>query len=83
MAATRVGRALDAPDMGPVITDRQRTSVLDAIETAGTHGARLLTGGTERPDVGGDGFFVAPTAFDRVDPAARWRRRRSSAPCWR
>jgi aldehyde dehydrogenase (NAD+) len=53
-----------------VITDRQRTSVLGAIESAGTNGARLLTGGTERPDVGGDGFFVAPTAFDRVDPAS-------------
>jgi aldehyde dehydrogenase (NAD+) len=70
MKATRIGRALDAPDMGPVITDRQRTSVLTAIENAGTDGARLLTGGIERPDVGGDGFFVAPTAFDRVDPAS-------------
>jgi aldehyde dehydrogenase (NAD+) len=70
MKATRVGRALDAPDMGPVITDRQRTSVLTAIETAGSHGARLLTGGSDRPDVGGDGFFVAPTAFDQVDPAS-------------
>jgi aldehyde dehydrogenase (NAD+) len=70
MQATRIGRAIDAPDMGPVITDRQRTSVLSAIENAGTDGARLLTGGIERPDVGGDGFFVAPTAFDRVDPAS-------------
>ena len=70
MRATRVGRALDAPDMGPVITDRQRTSVLAAIEAAGSRGARLLAGGTERPDVGGEGFFVAPTAFDRVDPAS-------------
>jgi acyl-CoA reductase-like NAD-dependent aldehyde dehydrogenase len=70
MRATRIGRALDAPDMGPVITDRQRASVLQAIEAAGTHGARLVTGGTERPDVGGEGFFVAPTAFDRVDPAS-------------
>jgi acyl-CoA reductase-like NAD-dependent aldehyde dehydrogenase len=70
MRATRVGRALDAPDMGPVITDRQRASVLAAIETAGTDGARLVTGGTERPDVAAQGFFVAPTAFDRVDPAS-------------
>ena len=70
MRATRVGRALDAPDMGPVISARQRTSVLGAIDTALGAGARLLTGGTERPDVDGEGFFVAPTAFDQVDPGS-------------
>jgi acyl-CoA reductase-like NAD-dependent aldehyde dehydrogenase len=70
MRATRLGRALDAPDMGPVITDRERTSVGGAIDTAVSQGARLVTGGSQRPDVPGDGFFVAPTVFDRVDPAS-------------
>jgi len=70
MAATRLGRALDAPDMGPVITDRQRTNVVGAIDTAVGQGARLVTGGSERPGVDADGFFVAPTVFDRVDPSS-------------
>jgi aldehyde dehydrogenase (NAD+) len=70
MAATRLGRALDGPDMGPVITDRQRTNVVGAIETAVSQGARLVTGGAQPPDVDADGFFVSPTVFDRVDPAS-------------
>jgi acyl-CoA reductase-like NAD-dependent aldehyde dehydrogenase len=70
MAATRLGRALDAPDMGPVITDRQRANVVGAIDTAVGQGARLVTGGSERPGVDADGFFVAPTVFDRVDPSS-------------
>jgi aldehyde dehydrogenase (NAD+) len=69
MRATRVGAALDSPDMGPLITGRQRDSVLGAIDAATRDGARLLTGGADPPQTGKGGFYVAPTVFDQVDPA--------------
>jgi aldehyde dehydrogenase (NAD+) len=68
MAATRIGPALDAPDMGPLISARQQAGVLAAITTATDQGARLLTGGLDVPDTGTQGFYVAPTVFDDVPP---------------
>jgi acyl-CoA reductase-like NAD-dependent aldehyde dehydrogenase len=68
MAATRIGPALDAPDMGPLISARQQAGVLSAITTATGQGARLLTGGLDVPDTGTEGFYVAPTVFDEVPP---------------
>jgi len=64
--AERVRRIrLGAPDdpnaqMGPLISARQRTRVLELYESAHAEGARALTGGgaVDRP-----GFFVEPTVF--------------------
>jgi aldehyde dehydrogenase (NAD+) len=70
MRATRIGRALDCPDMGPLITEQQRSSVLGAITAATESGARLRTGGTEPPATEAGGYYVAPTVFDEVDPAS-------------
>jgi acyl-CoA reductase-like NAD-dependent aldehyde dehydrogenase len=70
MRATRVGPAVDSPDMGPLITARQRDSVREAIDRASATGAKLLTGGTRPPDGTPDGYYVAPTLFDEVDPAS-------------
>jgi aldehyde dehydrogenase (NAD+) len=70
MRATRIGPALECPDMGPLITEHQQSSVVDAIGAAASGGARLRTGGTDPPDTGTGGFYVAPTVFDEVDPGS-------------
>ena len=70
MAATRIGPALQGPDMGPLISAQQRDSVLAAIGAADAAGARLLTGGATAPDTGTGGFYVSPTVFDRVEPGS-------------
>ena len=69
MRATRIGPALEAPDMGPLIDEPLRGRVRDAIDRARAGGARLLTGGAE-PPAGTDpgGFYVAPTVFETDDP---------------
>jgi aldehyde dehydrogenase (NAD+) len=58
-------------DMGPLISDRQRKSVLSYIET-GKGEAKLVTGGgvPEDPALRG-GYFVQPTIFDSVSPQAK------------
>ena len=57
-------------DMGPLISARQRDSVLSYIAT-GRHEAQLVTGGgvPDDPALRG-GYFVEPTIFDNVSPAA-------------
>jgi aldehyde dehydrogenase (NAD+) len=46
--------------------------VLDYIELGKQSGAEIVTGGTvPQGDAYGDGFFVAPTLFDNVDPGMR------------
>ncbi|GAB13283.1 aldehyde dehydrogenase [Arthrobacter globiformis NBRC 12137] len=63
-AALRIGDPLDpATDIGPVVSDRQYSSVKEYIEAARQEGARLTTGGgtPERA-----GYFVEPTIFADV-----------------
>ncbi len=67
----KVGPGLDAAmEMGPAIADSQWQTVLDYIEVGRREGARLLTGG-HRPEHLSQGYFVAPTVFDDVDPGMR------------
>jgi len=64
----RVGDPLDsATYLGPLITREQQQQVLDRVGEAVQDGARLLTGGDTGP---GEGFFIAPTLLDRIDPDA-------------
>jgi aldehyde dehydrogenase (NAD+) len=67
--ALRLGPALDDPDMGPLVSAEQQARVLGYIAAARREGARLLTGGG-RPAHLARGFFVQPTVFADVDPAA-------------
>jgi aldehyde dehydrogenase (NAD+)/betaine-aldehyde dehydrogenase len=65
--ALRIGPGHDDPQLGPLISARQRDRVLGYI-AQGRDTATLVTGG--EGCAGLDGFFVQPTIFDRVDPAA-------------
>ena len=62
--AIRIGDPMEeATQMGPLISARQRDSVMRHIEAGRAAGARLVTGGTV-PE--GPGYFVAPTVFADV-----------------
>jgi aldehyde dehydrogenase (NAD+) len=63
----RLGRGLDNPDMGPVVSDRQMQRVLGYIAAGAGDGATTLTGGrrSEAPELA-KGYFIEPTLLDRV-----------------
>ncbi len=65
----RLGRGLDNPDMGPVVSERQMQRVLGYIATGAREGATAVAGG-RRADGNGltRGYFVEPTLLDRVAP---------------
>ncbi|MEV0642223.1 aldehyde dehydrogenase family protein [Streptomyces sp. NPDC050619] len=66
----RIGPGLEDPDLGPLISERQRQRVLGFLRRADRR-ADLVTGGgiPDRPGTGG-GFFVEPTLYDCVPPGA-------------
>jgi aldehyde dehydrogenase (NAD+) len=68
----RIGRGLDDPDLGPVITAAQRERVLDLIAAGRAEGARVLAGGgvPAAPELAG-GYFVQPTLLAGVSADAR------------
>jgi len=63
----RLGRGLDNPDMGPVVSERQMHRVLGFLEGGVKDGATAITGGgrSARPDLA-QGYFIEPTLLDRV-----------------
>ena len=64
----KVGYQLDpSTKMGPVVSEKQRTTIERYIGIGQKEGARLLLGG-ERPKVSGhdNGLFIAPTIFADV-----------------
>jgi aldehyde dehydrogenase (NAD+) len=72
-AALRVGNGLDpASQMGPLVSDAQRRTVMEYVEVGLKEGARLVTGG--HPLDQGEharGAFHEPTIFADVDPQMR------------
>lgn len=59
----------DDDDLGPVISSRQLTRILEHLEGAKTRGARFLAGGERLTDKGRDrGNFIAPTIVERIAP---------------
>jgi len=59
----------DEDDFGPVINEGQLTCMLDAVERARERGAVILTGGHRLTDPEHcDGFYIAPTLIENVDP---------------
>jgi acyl-CoA reductase-like NAD-dependent aldehyde dehydrogenase len=53
-------------DVGPLVSARQAERVRGYIAAGEQEGARLVTGGVERPPELPDGFFVVPTLFSDV-----------------
>ena len=66
----RIGRGIDDPDLGPLISAEQRDRVRGYVE-AGRSEAELVVGGSI-PDGEGlaNGFFFQPTLFDQVPAEA-------------
>jgi aldehyde dehydrogenase (NAD+)/betaine-aldehyde dehydrogenase len=66
----RIGPGHADPDLGPVISARQRDRVVGYLQR-GREIARLVTGGGVPADPElADGFYVLPTIFDDVPPAS-------------
>jgi acyl-CoA reductase-like NAD-dependent aldehyde dehydrogenase len=56
--------------MGPVITAAARDRIIAVIERArASRSGRLVAGGDVPAGVSADGYYVAPTVFDDVDPS--------------
>ncbi|MBF6170125.1 aldehyde dehydrogenase [Nocardia blacklockiae] len=68
----RVGDPFDpATQVGPMVSERQRSRVREYIELGRREGARLLVGGSGLPDGVDRGWYVRPTLFVDVDNAMR------------
>lgn len=67
MQGVRLGGWDADADMGPLVNAAQFGRVSSYFDAARDDGARLVTGGAPT----GDGWFVQPTVYDRVDPSMR------------
>lgn len=61
-----LGPAEDNPNLGPVINEAARKTILGYIEQAVREGGRLISGG--RAVEGKDGYFIEPTIISEVKP---------------
>ncbi len=65
----RLGDPLDSnTTMGPVVSAAQYKSIRDLIQSGINEGARLVTGGLDRPEGQDQGYFIQPTVFINVTP---------------
>lgn len=67
--AIRIGRAIDDPDLGPLISGSQLERVKKYVEI-GRNESELVIGGHAPADKGLKGYFFTPTLFDRVPAGA-------------
>jgi acyl-CoA reductase-like NAD-dependent aldehyde dehydrogenase len=75
----RTGNGMDpATDVGPLIHERQLRIVESHVEEARARGARLLTGGCLRPELGAN--FYSPTVLADVTHAMRIMRDETFGP---
>jgi betaine-aldehyde dehydrogenase len=78
-AAIRLGDPLDEQtDMGPLVSDAQRTKVEAQLDEARGRGARVLTGGDR--DGRERGFYLRPTVVEGVDEGALLLREETFGP---
>ncbi len=69
MGALKVGRGSEeGVDVGPLVSEDQRSTVDELVRDAVDRGAKVLTGGKA---VDGDGFFYEPTVLTEVPADAR------------
>ncbi|MDW4904874.1 succinic semialdehyde dehydrogenase [Streptomyces sp. ADMS] len=65
--AMRLGKSLAyGADMGSLVGERQLETVTKHVDEAVAKGAKILAGGTARPDIGP--YFYEPTILDGVEP---------------
>ncbi|WP_411149156.1 aldehyde dehydrogenase family protein [Streptomyces sp. A30] len=76
MAAVKTGPWDADLDMGPLVSAAQFARVSGFLEDAPREGARLVTGGAPT----GDGWYVQPTVYDRVDAGMRVAREEVFGP---
>jgi len=78
-AALRLGAGLDyRSDMGSLVGPAQLARVVEHVEDAVGHGATVLVGGEQRPDLGP--YFYEPTVLADVPPQARAYRDETFGP---
>ncbi len=66
-----IGRGIDDPDLGPLISQQQLERVLGYVERGRQEGATLVAGGDRlEDDKRPGGYFVPPTMFTDVAPSA-------------
>jgi len=69
MGKLRTGDGTRGCDMGPLVTAAHRDKVTSYLDAGVESGAELVVDGRGGPyDADGDGFFLAPTLFDKVTP---------------
>ncbi len=67
MGKLRTGDGTRGCDMGPLVTRVHRDKVASYVEAGVDQGAELVVDGRDAAfDADGDGFFLAPTLFDKV-----------------
>ena len=72
LEAIEIGPAYEpSTQMGPLVSAAHRERVADCIKSGVRQGARLVTGGSERPRGLPLGHYVRPTLFERVDQSMR------------
>ncbi|MGW6129373.1 succinic semialdehyde dehydrogenase [Cellulomonas sp. NPDC055163] len=77
--ALSLGAGLDyVADVGSLTSAAQLATVVEHVEDALTHGARVLAGGVHRTDLGP--FFYEPTILDGVTEDARVHREETFGP---
>ncbi|WP_234317934.1 aldehyde dehydrogenase family protein [Streptomyces rimosus] len=69
--ALRIGPGADDPDMGPLISAKQRARVLAHLAEARRDTEVVVGGGVPEGEEYADGFYVEPTLLDRVAPRHR------------
>ncbi len=70
MGKLRTGDGTRGCDMGPLVTGPHRDKVASYVDAGVAEGAELVVDGrTGEYDSDGEGFFLAPTLFDKVTPA--------------
>jgi malonate-semialdehyde dehydrogenase (acetylating) / methylmalonate-semialdehyde dehydrogenase len=69
MGKLRTGDGTRGADMGPLVTAQHRDRVTSYLDAGVAAGAELVVDGRDAEyDADGEGFFLAPTLFDRVEP---------------
>jgi acyl-CoA reductase-like NAD-dependent aldehyde dehydrogenase len=80
VAALKVGSGFeDGVNVGPLITSKQRDSVVDLLNKAKAENATVLTGG-HVPEHAGNGYFIQPAVVTNIDQTSTLARNEIFGP---